>query len=447
MSYKLVVLAALLSAVAFAAPREGTEAEAFTASPTAGVHMSPKVVELKKQFNALQVQLKSGDKITPGVAIGVGKLIAMITEDIEPTIFEAHVADQEEIDALMDAVQKHNDFTESYTAELLLEAADLRQKMNEHNVYARKWEAQTVEYNRVIPIYEASYYNRSVVCCRREQVAVVDLEFTAASHQCDFTADDAAGCADRADASVTKYTQEPFRAGQARYNHWHTGCNNEKAREARDLATYRAEDAECDRLQANVTARRAYIDSTHTRFMANWHRVTTSYFPIYKSLRHNYTKREVVMWEREETRKMEWNATQLIKCLLTGYQAGGSFDEEGRQGCESEITDYHLYLKYPKWVCVLDYKPVLPPWPELVDVTPWADECQNVANPDNSPFDNCDIPADELRPECSNHIDQNAPSGEMTPAKALSLHMSTHNDHQNDAGKNLAKDQHAKGSR
>jgi hypothetical protein len=437
MSIKLVCLAATLSAVAFAAPSTLTSEDMGMR-----LHESHQVTSLKKQFNELQVQLKSGAEITPAVQETIQKMIDMVTNDIEPTITEAHDADQEELNALMGAVQAHNDFTEAYTAQLLEEAADLRQKMHEHNDFAEQWRLQGIVYKASIPVYEATFLNRSTVCCRREQVAVVAMEHTPAYYECDFTGPKAEACVADADASVQKYTEEPFRAGQARYTHWHTGCNNEKAQEAKDFANMVKQDKECDRLQANVTARKAYIDTEHHRFMREWHRTTTSYVPIYKKLRHNYTKNEVVSWEREETRRLEWNATQLIKCLLQGYKAGGSFDEDQMKTCEGQITDFHLYLHYPMWVCQLDYNPVLPPWPEVTDTSPWAEDCQSVANPDNTPMETCEIPADEVAPVCSNHIDQNDEYGDMTPAQALALHMGNNNDHQIGKAKALQKKDH-----
>merc|ERR1712167_264765 len=222
---------------------------ALVQSDVARAGATPQVSFLKKQFNELQVQLKAGDKITPAVQETIQKMIDMVSNDIEPTITEAHDADQEELNALMGAVQAHNDFTEAYTAQLLEEAADLRQKMHEHNDFAEQWRLQGIVYKASIPVYEATFLNRSTVCCRREQDAV---------------------------ASVQKYTEEPFRAGQARYTHWHTGCNNEKAQEEKDFANMVKQDKECDRLQANVTARKAYIDTEHHRFMREWHRTTTS---------------------------------------------------------------------------------------------------------------------------------------------------------------------------
>merc|ERR1712072_195891 len=185
MSYKLVVFAAILSVVAFAAPRRAEFGDDILLNDEPSTHrtMSPQVENLKKQFSALQLQMQSGEEITPAVKTLIGKMVDMVSNEIEPMITKAHEADQ--------------------------------------------WRLQGIAYKASIPVYEATYFNRSTVCCRRNQVAVVALEYTPASYTCDFTADDASGCYGRADASIQKYTEEPFRAGQARYDHWHNGCNNE----------------------------------------------------------------------------------------------------------------------------------------------------------------------------------------------------------------------------
>lgn len=430
MSYKLVLLAAVLSAVAFAAPMS---------DHSESVHLSPKVTHLKKQFNELQLQLKSGVEITPAVASTIQKMIDMVTNDIEPTITEAHDADQAEINTLMKRIKMHNDFTESYTAQLLQEAEDLRNKMHEHNEYAEKWKQQGITYKASIPVYENTYFKRSQDCCTRAIAAVEALEYVPAYYECDFTnAATAPQCVQRADQSIQAHTEKIFADGKAHYDKWHKQCNDMKQQQADDFTTMDNHDDKCDSLQAATIARKAYITTEKTRHTREWHTTTTTYEPIYDKLRKNYTSSEVVMWEREETRKLEWNATQLIKCVLEAYEAGGTFNEASKIQCLSEITDYHLNLAYPDWVCQLDYNPVLPAWPAVTDTSPWKDDCQTQANPNNTPMETCAIPKDKVQPECSNHIDQNNPSGDMTPAQALALHMEERNNHQKGAAGRLA---------
>merc|ERR1719506_2327255 len=230
--------------------------------------------------------MQSGEEITPAVKTLIGKMVDMVSNEIEPMITKAHESDQKLMDELMDAIDSHNKFTTRETEYLLKRAKTHRDMIGEHNAEAEKWRLQGIVYKASIPVYEATYFNRSTVCCRREQVAVVAMEHTPAYYECDFTDDASAeGCVSRADAAVQKYTEEPFRAGQARYTHWHNGCNNEKNQEESDFNTMVKNDQKCDSLQANATARKVYIDTEHHRFMREWHRTTTSYAPIYKALR------------------------------------------------------------------------------------------------------------------------------------------------------------------
>merc|ERR1711981_826676 len=352
MSYKLVVFAAILSVVAFAAPRGadfGVE-DLLTDEPSTHRTMSPQVENLKKQFSALQLQMQSGEEITPQVKVLVQKLVDMVSLEIEPMITKAHEGDQNLVNELMDAIDAHNKFTTSRTEQLLEQAKKHRAMIAEHNDEAEKWKLQGETYLASIPVYQATYVNRSTVCCRRNEVAVLAMEYTPASFDCDFTKPNADNCVADADAAVKKYTAEPFRAGFARYNHWHGGCNNEKAQEIADKKSMDDHDDKCDTLQADVHARKNWLDNDRAEIDQRWHKVTTEYVPLYKAKRREYTKNEVLVWDREATRKEEWKATQEIKCMLLGYQEGGSFNSKGMDECKSKVTTYHLIINYPKWV-------------------------------------------------------------------------------------------------
>merc|ERR1711981_761832 len=316
---------------------------------------------LKKQFSALQLQMQSGEEITPAVKTLIGKMVDMVSNEIEPMITKAHESDQKMMDDLMDAIDAHNKFTTRETEYLLRRAKTHRDMIGEHNAEGEKWRLQGIAYKASIPVYEATYFNRSTVCCRRDEVAVLAMEYTPAFADCDFTKPGADQCVARADAAVKKYTEEPFRAGFARYNHWHAGCNNEKAQEIADKKSMDDHDDKCDTLQADVHARKNWLDNDREEIDQRWQKVTTS----------------------------------------------------------------HLIINYPKWVCRLNYKPVMPPYPKITDTSPWHEDCQAQEKPDNSPYENCKPASEHTAPECSNHINQNTPSGEMSMAQALALHMKT----------------------
>merc|ERR1711981_1206770 len=129
MSYKLVVFAAILSVVAFAAPRGAEFGDDILLNDEPSTHrtMSPQVENLKKQFSALQLQMQSGEEITPAVKTLIGKMVDMVSNEIEPMNTKAHESDQ-------------------------------------------KLRLQGIAYKASIPVYEATYFNRSTVCCRRDEV-------------------------------------------------------------------------------------------------------------------------------------------------------------------------------------------------------------------------------------------------------------------------------------
>ena len=51
---------------------------------------------------------------------------------------------------------------------------------------------------------------------------------------------------------------------------------------------------------------------------------------------------------READRKSEWEATQIISCLLKHYCESGKFVEDELDTCKSLIDSYHLAITYPK---------------------------------------------------------------------------------------------------
>mmetsp|Transcript_6496 Transcript_6496/g.14656 ORF Transcript_6496/g.14656 Transcript_6496/m.14656 type:complete len:292 (+) Transcript_6496:3-878(+) len=57
---------------------------------------------------------------------------------------------------------------------------------------------------------------------------------------------------------------------------------------------------------------------------------------------------------READRHREWESTQVIKCMLDHYCAGGVFEEELMEKCKQEISEDHLRINYPKLPTEID---------------------------------------------------------------------------------------------
>merc|ERR1712072_426901 len=188
MSYKLVVFAAILSVVAFAAPRGAEFGDDILLNDEPLTHrtMSPQVENLKKQFSALQLQMQSGEEITPAVKTLIGKMVDMVSNEIEPMITKAHESDQKLMDELMDAICSQQIHHKGNRVPPEAGKDTSRHDWGAQR-WAEKWRLQGIAYKASIPVYEATYFNRSTVCCRRDEVAVLAMEYTPAFADCDFT--------------------------------------------------------------------------------------------------------------------------------------------------------------------------------------------------------------------------------------------------------------------
>merc|ERR1712072_909610 len=166
---KLVVLAALLSAVAFAAPRtvfvetEGAAVEETLVQSSAKTATA--VAMLKNQFKALEVQLKSGAKVTPAVAKVINEMIQMVTDDIEPAIKEAHASDQSELDAKMLVITNFNTDQTTVRDTLLDTGKQIEADGIKHNEVAADWDAAAKAYLASIALYEETTKNKTDTCC------------------------------------------------------------------------------------------------------------------------------------------------------------------------------------------------------------------------------------------------------------------------------------------
>merc|ERR1712072_894137 len=187
---KLVLLAALLSAVALVAPRTVFVDDDNTIAEEALVQTAAKtssaVSMLKQEFRALQVQLKSSSKITPGVAKVIDDMVKMVENEIEPAIKKAHSSDKDLI-------------------------------KSEHSALVTFREAQIGERDQAakdfvaaIGHYHSTCKSKTDTCCDKQQAAVPGIEYTPAFAKCDYTAKDADGCTGRAEADAVAAVQSGF---------------------------------------------------------------------------------------------------------------------------------------------------------------------------------------------------------------------------------------------
>merc|ERR1712010_41627 len=219
MMMKLIVLAAALTAVAFAAPRstDSFAHEETTLVQTQAYQAS--INGLKKQFSELQVSLKDQSymQVTPGVKSTIDKMVKLIESDIEPAINDAHRADQELLDTEMGKIQTYRDSIFAQQKILYAKAADIRKWIGEHNDLVVEWRDRAEKFQAARDDWTATHNNKTTTCCAKDNAAVVDVAYLEPYHQCDFKAPEADQCISKTTSSVQSYVEPYFTDGLNHY--------------------------------------------------------------------------------------------------------------------------------------------------------------------------------------------------------------------------------------
>jgi hypothetical protein len=399
MSTKLVVLAALLSAVAFAAPRQVHEVEDVLVQTDASVAAS-KVASLKKQFAAVEAQLKAG--VTPGVADTITKLVAMIDDEIKPAIEEAHAEDQREMEAQYKGLVDLNSAYAAQRDALLDDAAEIRAKSNQFNVDVAEWKQATEDYTLASEVYVSTYNNMSDTCCQKDNAGVLDVVYTPAYYACDFTNDKTAdNCVSDADASITSYTEDHFAAGKAKYDDLFTRCNNLKADFELATTDLANKDEACDGKEADAKNLEDEIASDRATFDPMWADSVSFYDGNWTADLAAFDATIARVHHDEADRHAEWKATQEIRCMLKAYQRSGTFDQAQIDACNHDVSMMHITNNYPT-----------APAREHSDIPAWVVHdsyaaFEKVCHPENAPVlpaFHCEVASPKPFPSCQNHV-------------------------------------------
>merc|ERR1712072_1190661 len=342
---KLVFLALALTTVAFAAPRTNfLENDQVVPEELAQVGLASSVSTLKHQFHELQMQLKDGAKVTPGVKDTIDKMIDMVTDEIEPAINDAHAADQETLNVKMSAIAELNAGLES-DVELLNGEADTVRKLID---------------------------DQTDRCCQKDNSAVLDVEYVPAYVECDYTVPAGATCSKRARDAVSAIVTTPFTDGLALYRKLLGEC----AQLTQDLADADSDtDAKIDDCQKKKLAEDAaskLAASEQARVQKQWDETIAYYNGNYTAKNTDYHHHKAIVVTQETDRKSEWEATQQIKCMLEAYKEGGQFDDATADACKEGIV-VNLDIGYPEEVQQLF--PVLEPFEDQTDTSKYEHTC------------------------------------------------------------------------
>merc|ERR1712072_1065521 len=395
---KLVLLLAALSACAWAAPHKFMETDVLVPE-TVAVQLPDTIATLKEQFNTLQVQLKAGAEVTPGIKATIDKMVTMVNSRIEPAIKEAHHADQTQLNTKMAAIQSRNDaFTEA--DKLLQQDADnVRALIDDEQAKSKVWENQAAKFTGAQDEYLSQYTTQTTSCCNRDNAAVLDVEYVPAYASCDYkNQDTSGGCADRARKAVSDVVTSPFTDGLKLYRSLRKKCKELTISMNNAEADTTKKFGQCgtDRTAAQDAAKLA--SAQQARMQAAWDSQTAQYAKDYAKLMKAYTDKEAVVKSDEADRVQEWGAVKTITCMLVNYKKGGGFNEEAEQSCKDSINTAGVVdIGYP--AVVAEKQPHLKPFEDQADDSAYATLCDARAA---APAFTCTVGEPRPIPQCTN---------------------------------------------
>jgi len=393
----LIALASLLSIVAFAAPRnefvENNEATLVQTSTRASSGLD----YLTQEYNLIKAQLGSGSQTTPAVKKAITKMTNLITTKIEVAIREGHKEDEELLKAHRQEVQVYNGAQTTIRDNLLGDARAVNANIIQHNKYAATWKSAASSFKTSISTYESATNKKTTTCCKKQQAAVEGLVVTNAFHMCDYK--EGKDCTKIAVASVNQKVEQIFTNGIKLFETLDKGCNADEVARVLAEKDMKAKDKHCDDTQDLATSLAKVITTDALRLKGNWDKATTSYGSEMTKQRAQYKKNAAKVVKDSADRKEEWKASQLIKCMLEAYRAGGGFDEATEKGCRSGITvkGLHLVAKAPEariaWTMLAK--------PQQTSTASYANACQSSETADEDKDKKCTIVQTPKAPVCT----------------------------------------------
>merc|ERR1712010_389930 len=416
---KLVVLAAALSAVAFAAPRTFVEVDAVIPEEIlvqSAAQVGSSVAMLKKQFAQVEAQLKTGVEVTPALAKVIDEMINMVQDEIEPAIQEAHASDQDELNLKHSAIV---DFNTAYTEKrtnLYNEHSSIQDDIDAYNMAAQVWDDAAKAYATSVTVYETTVSDKCDTCCDKQQAAVEAIEYTPAYASCDYTSPAAAKCTAVAKAQVATAVQSDFVSGLKRYTDLVSGCSTMTDRVASTKADMETKNDHCDDSQADCLAREASIVAKKASFEAAWASTVAAYKAGIVVLEKNYTDASARVKADAADRVNEWGSTQEIKCMLKAYVAGGSFDAAEMEVCKGKISVANLIITYPEIPARVTWE--LEDYHDMTDYAPYVETCQIEEKADEDADKHCSIEPTPADSTCDKSAADDGPVWDLSKAGA-----------------------------
>jgi hypothetical protein len=401
---RLTILALSLAALVSAAPSY-VETDALVPETTL-LGVEDTISNLKDQFAELKAQASSGMEVTPGVKKTIDRMVTMCENEIEPAIKEAHAADQETLNTLMDAVQEeNNEFTEK-EALLQKDADNVRDLIADEHSKSAAWEKAADTFTADETDFLKKHAKQTKKCCARDNAAVLDVVYVPAYASCDYKQQDSSGdCSKVARKDVADDVTGSFTNGLADYRKKRGSCKKRTAKLAAADDQCKSSWEACGSAKIAEKAAAKLAASERKRMQGEWDDAVAWYNGNYTALMKAYTDKETEVKKDEADRVEEWGAVQVIKCMLLSYKAGGQFDAATEKACSAKIVKVGIVdIGYP--AVVKQIVPVLKPFEDQIDDSAYENTC-DARKP--APAFSCVVGEPAALPSCDTHKQAPAP--------------------------------------
>merc|ERR1711977_130333 len=180
---------------------------------------------LKAEFEQVKSLAASGK--TAGIGATIDKMINMIEgeDGLETMIKDAHATDQTTLNTDMAAIGTHNSAFVTEEAALQQDGNNVRKLIDDEQAKSQTWESQAGAFTSSQSVFLGAFTKQTNACCRRDQAAVMSVEYVPAYAECDYKIQSTSGgCADRAKSAVSEVVTSPFSEGLAKYQAAKADC-------------------------------------------------------------------------------------------------------------------------------------------------------------------------------------------------------------------------------
>jgi len=397
---KLVLLAAVLSAVALASPiSPDTVVPEEMVQTTMSSASAEQVADLQTQFADLKNKIQSGDVKTAQVMKTISKMIDLVDNEIVGAINNAHKFDQKKIKDTHQVIVDYNTDFGGTRQTLDNKLKGIQTDIKNHNIAAQIWSNAANAYKTAIAKYEKDVSDKTDTCCDKQQAEKEATEYTPAYATCDYTSKEATKCTDVAKANAATAVQTDFENGLKRYLALKKGCTDMTTLVAKDLADYNKKNDHCDDSQASCITKQDNIATKKTAFDSDWSTASSTYATGIAKREGDYTTLVTKTKALEFDRKNEWQSTQEIGCMLENYVAGGhgSFAAAAMDVCKGKIKKAHLVITYPAI-------PARVKWPaykynDMTSTKEFAEDCQLEENAKEDADTKCNFVSEAKYPD------------------------------------------------